>query len=41
MKMLSQIQRGRVLAPRRTLVYGVHGVGKSTFGSMAEIPVFI
>lgn len=41
MKPLSQIQRGRTLAPRRTLVYGVHGVGKSTFGSMAERPVFI
>ncbi len=41
MKMLSQIQRGRAPAPRRTLVYGVHGVGKSTFGSMAEKPVFI
>ncbi|NLY01550.1 MAG: ATP-binding protein [Rhodopirellula sp.] len=41
MKLLSQIQSGRTLAPRRTLVYGVHGVGKSTFGSMAEKPVFI
>jgi len=41
MKLLGQIQRGRAAAPRRTLVYGVHGVGKSTFGSMAERPVFI
>jgi len=41
MKLLSQIQHGRTPAPRRTLVYGVHGVGKSTFGSMAEKPVFI
>jgi len=41
MKLLNQIQRGRTPAPRRTLVYGVHGVGKSTFGSMAEAPVFI
>lgn len=41
MKLLTQIQRGRTPAPRRTLVYGVHGVGKSTFGSMAEKPVFI
>jgi len=41
MKLLNQIQRGRRVAPRRTLLYGVHGVGKSTFGSMAEQPVFI
>jgi hypothetical protein len=41
MKLLNQIQRGRTTAPRRTLVYGVHGVGKSTFGSMAGAPVFI
>ncbi len=41
MKLLEQVQRGRVAAPRRTLLYGVHGVGKSTFGSMAEAPIFI
>lgn len=41
MKLLGQIQRGKAAAPRRTLVYGVHGVGKSTFGAMAEKPVFI
>lgn len=41
MKLLEQIQRGKVAAPRRTLMYGVHGVGKSTFGSMAERPIFI
>jgi hypothetical protein len=27
--------------PRRIMLYGVHGVGKSTFGAMAERPVFI
>ncbi|MBP9034348.1 MAG: ATP-binding protein [Pseudomonadales bacterium] len=41
MRLLEQVQRGKVAAPRRTLMYGVHGVGKSTFGSMAERPVFI
>ncbi len=41
MKLLEQIQRGKTVAPRRTLIYGVHGVGKSTFGSMAEKAVFI
>jgi hypothetical protein len=41
MKLLERIQRGVQPAPRRVLVYGTHGVGKSTFGSMAERPVFI
>lgn len=41
MGLLEQVQRGRVSAPRRTLVYGTHGIGKSTFGSMAEAPIFI
>ena len=41
MSLLERIEKGRSRAPRRTLVYGVHGVGKSTFGAMAERPVFI
>ena len=41
MTTLSMIQRGRAEHPRRTMVYGVHGVGKSTFGAMAEKPIFI
>jgi hypothetical protein len=41
MKLLEQVQRGIVQAPRRTNLYGVHGVGKSTFAAMAERPVFI
>ena len=41
MTMLKTITTGRVQCPRRTLVYGVQGVGKSTFGAMAESPVFI
>jgi hypothetical protein len=41
MNLLEQVQRGRVAAPRRTLVYGTHGVGKSTFGAMAEAPIFV
>ncbi|MEP0847333.1 MAG: ATP-binding protein [Phycisphaerae bacterium] len=41
MKLLEQVQRGRVAAPRRTTIYGPHGVGKSTFGAMAEAPIFI
>lgn len=41
MKLLEQVQRGRAAAPRRVLVYGTHGIGKSTFGSMAERPIFV
>ena len=39
--LLNQIQRGPKPASRRTLLYGTHGIGKSTFGAMAEHPVFI
>ncbi len=41
MTMLAQIRKGRSLMPRRVMLYGVHGVGKSTFGAMAEKPIFI
>lgn len=40
-RMLDHIQRGITSAPRRVLLYGTHGIGKSTFGSMAEKPIFI
>lgn len=41
MKLLEQIQSGTQTKPRRVLLYGAHGVGKSTWGSMAESPIFI
>lgn len=41
MSLMNQIQRGKVEMPRRVLVYGTQGIGKSTFGSMADRPVFI
>ncbi len=41
MKLMNQIQHGKTEAPRRTLLYGTHGIGKSTFGSMAERAVFL
>jgi len=41
MQSLKQIQRGRKVAPRRALLYGTHGIGKSTFGSMADKAIFI
>ncbi len=40
-KLLEQITRGRSSAPRRLMLYGTHGVGKSTFASCAPKPVFI
>ena len=41
MSLLSRVQRGRVPKPPRVLLYGVEGIGKSTFGSQAPAPVFI
>lgn len=41
MGLLQQVIRGRQPAPRRVMVYGVQGVGKSTFGASARRPIFI
>lgn len=41
MSLMQHIERGRAARPRRVMVYGTHGIGKSTFGAMAERPVFI
>ena len=41
MKLLNQIERGRTATPRRLLIYGTGGVGKSTFASRALNPIFI
>jgi hypothetical protein len=41
MKLLEQVTSGRSPAPRRLMLYGTHGVGKSTFASYAPGPVFI
>ena len=41
MTLLNQVLRGRLPAPRRVMLYGVHGIGKSTFGAMAPKPIFI
>lgn len=40
-KLLEQIKTGIQPAPRRVMLYGVHGVGKSTWASCAEKPIFI
>jgi hypothetical protein len=41
MSLLQQIERGRQSKPRRVMLYGVHGIGKSSFGAAAPSPVFI
>ena len=41
MSLLAQIERGLTPAPPRITVYGVEGVGKSTFASEAPRPVFV
>ena len=39
--LLETIQSGRQPKPPRVLLYGVEGIGKSTFGSQAPNPIFI
>jgi hypothetical protein len=41
MSLLSSVTQGVQVLPRRVMVYGVHGIGKSTFGAMAPDPIFI
>ena len=38
---LDALVKGRQVKPTRTLLYGVEGVGKSTFGAKAPSPIFI
>lgn len=40
-KLIEQITNGRSQAPRRLMLYGTHGVGKSTFAAHAPGPIFI
>lgn len=41
MSVMATIERGRAAKPPRILLYGVEGIGKSTFGSQAPNPVFV
>ena len=41
MSLLARVQRGRTPKPPRILLYGVEGIGKSTFGSQTSKPIFI
>jgi len=36
-----EVKRGRIKTPQRILLYGVEGIGKSTFASQAPAPIFI
>ena len=38
---LQSLQQKRAIPPPRILIYGPHGIGKTTFGSQAPDPVFI
>ncbi len=39
--LMEQITSGIQMKPRRIMLYGTHGIGKSTFGSMSPSPIFI
>lgn len=39
--MLGSVRTGKRARPRRTMIYGPHGIGKSTFAAQAEAVVFI
>lgn len=41
MSLLQQIVKGLQPGPRRLLLYGTQGIGKSTFAASSESPVFI
>lgn len=41
MSLLEQVTKGKQPKPRRIMLYGVQGIGKSTFASKAPKPVFI
>lgn len=38
---LQSVQKGKRIRPIRCLLYGVEGIGKSTFAASAEAPIFI
>ncbi len=41
MTLLENVTSGRRPAPRRVMLYGTHGIGKSTFASRAPKPIFL
>ena len=40
-KLLQQVHKGKKPAPRRVMVYGTHGIGKSSFAACSDKPIFI
>lgn len=38
---LDRVRRGRIAVPLTVLLYGVEGIGKSTFGANAPAPIFL
>jgi hypothetical protein len=41
MRLLSRVQRGRTRRPPRLLLYGIEGIGKSTWAAGARKPIFV
>lgn len=41
MSILTGIRRGKIAAPFKALIYGVEGIGKSTFGAESPAPIFL
>ena len=41
MKLLEQVMIGKTPAPRRVMLYGTHGIGKSTFAACAPKSIFL
>lgn len=41
MSLLSKVQHGRQARPRRTVLYGVHGIGKTTWASKWPSPIIV
>jgi hypothetical protein len=41
MDLLKSVKRGRETRPRRVLLYGAHGIGKSTWPSTAPKPIYL
>jgi hypothetical protein len=41
MSLLEQVQRGRAPMPPRIMLYGIEGIGKSTFTSQAPARIFV
>lgn len=41
MSLLDKVQRGKQHKPRRTVIYGTHGIGKTTWAAHWPKPIFI